>query len=76
MEGTLLVGPEGSFNKLPVKIDSNNVADVLEIRPHTSLKEKEMKGYETGVKPGETQKKSFAICSLCSILFQNIFLKF
>lgn len=53
LEGILLVGYDGSSKKIPVKIDSDNVSDVLEIRPHATLKEKEGEGYETGVKPGK-----------------------
>ncbi|KAK6641848.1 hypothetical protein RUM44_013566 [Polyplax serrata] len=56
LDGILLVGQDGCLNKLHVRLDSDNVSDVLEIRPHATLKEKEAEGYETGVKPEYCKK--------------------
>lgn len=44
------------MGKIPLEIDSDNVADVLEIKPHATLKEKEKENYATGVKPGQFLK--------------------
>lgn len=55
VKGTLLVGYSGTLQKIPVEIDSDNVADVLQIRPHTLVSEKESDNYETGVKPGKVK---------------------
>lgn len=52
MQGTLLIGYNGTKGKIPVEINSNDVADVLAIRPHVSVSIKEKDNYETGVKPG------------------------
>lgn len=85
LDGILLVGQDGCLNKLHVRLDSDNVSDVLEIRPHATLKEKEAEGYETGVKPGrnsviilfylsETFLHSYLtiLCEICAgFLFWN-----
>lgn len=52
MNGTLLVGYNGVTGKIPVEINSDDVSDILEIRPHVTISEKESECYETGVKPG------------------------
>ncbi|KAL0266427.1 UNVERIFIED_CONTAM: hypothetical protein PYX00_008963 [Menopon gallinae] len=68
VKGTLLVGYNGVTDKIPVEINSDKVLDVLEIRPHATVTEKEMEDYETGVKPEyckSCKNKPKAKCRKC-----------
>lgn len=69
-----MVGLNGNSKRITVKIDSDNVSDVLEIRPHVHITEKEKEGYETGVKPGIVLKTILKTALLIKILYINILL--
>lgn len=69
VKGTVLIGYKGCMGRISLEINSDNVADVLEIKPHATVEEKEEENFETGIKPEYCKRcknRPIKKCKICA----------